>query len=375
MFRDLKEYQEIAKIYAEKVSKPENLDEMGPIGPINTGNSTNNVKVNNNNVAPKTQKNIFQKIGDILKPKPITGSRSRFNKPTDTSSEIESSEAEFKANEGETFNKNFKDKIRAKEIESSENEFKANEGDTVNQRFKKDVGIVRRSQQTGVQRAQAMAKARIKAKEAGTYKKPKTAQELAKERIKAKEAGTYKKPKTAQELAKERIAAKQRLKMQNIKVENYTPYDMVLEYLMSTQQVATIEEANYVMTEMDAKTIQSIVEEQKKNLNEIRGLGKITLGQIGSTLTKGALGYGAYKLAFGGKGNNTNTNTNTNTKIDTSNITVDNKKKGNFLTNYINKKRNQKGGGNYRVDEVEKNAGVESGFAGEKIYFNKKNKK
>ena len=27
MFRDLKEYQEIAKIYAEKVSKPENLDE------------------------------------------------------------------------------------------------------------------------------------------------------------------------------------------------------------------------------------------------------------------------------------------------------------------------------------------------------------
>ena len=28
MFRDLKEYQEIAKIYAEKVSKPEDLDEM-----------------------------------------------------------------------------------------------------------------------------------------------------------------------------------------------------------------------------------------------------------------------------------------------------------------------------------------------------------
>jgi len=27
MFRDLKEYQEIAKIYADKVSKPENLDE------------------------------------------------------------------------------------------------------------------------------------------------------------------------------------------------------------------------------------------------------------------------------------------------------------------------------------------------------------
>jgi len=42
-------------------------------------------------------------------------------------------------------------------------------------------------------------------------------------------------------------------------MEEYTPYDIVLEYLLSTEQVATIEEANYVMTEMDAETIQSIV--------------------------------------------------------------------------------------------------------------------
>jgi hypothetical protein len=38
-------------------------------------------------------------------------------------------------------------------------------------------------------------------------------------------------------------------------------YDMVLEYLLSTEQAATIEEANYVMTEMDAETIQAIVKE------------------------------------------------------------------------------------------------------------------
>ena len=38
-------------------------------------------------------------------------------------------------------------------------------------------------------------------------------------------------------------------------------YDLVLEYLHSSGQVATIEEANYVMTEMDAKTIQAIVKE------------------------------------------------------------------------------------------------------------------
>ena len=46
----------------------------------------------------------------------------------------------------------------------------------------------------------------------------------------------------------------------------YDAYDLVLEYLLSTEQVATIEEANYVMTEMDAETIQGIVEEQKKTL-------------------------------------------------------------------------------------------------------------
>ena len=42
----------------------------------------------------------------------------------------------------------------------------------------------------------------------------------------------------------------------------YDAYDLVLEYLLSTEQAATIEEANYVMTEMDAETIQSIVEMQ-----------------------------------------------------------------------------------------------------------------
>ena len=47
----------------------------------------------------------------------------------------------------------------------------------------------------------------------------------------------------------------------NITKEDYEPYDLVLEYLLSSEQVATIEEANYVMTEMDEKTIQGIVDE------------------------------------------------------------------------------------------------------------------
>ena len=43
--------------------------------------------------------------------------------------------------------------------------------------------------------------------------------------------------------------------------KQYDAYDLVLDYLLSSEQVATIEEANYVMTEMDEKTIQSIVDE------------------------------------------------------------------------------------------------------------------
>ena len=56
----------------------------------------------------------------------------------------------------------------------------------------------------------------------------------------------------AKQMAKERLAKKAAM-------EEYTPYDIVLEYLLSSEQAATIEEANYIMTEMDAETIQSIV--------------------------------------------------------------------------------------------------------------------
>ena len=45
-------------------------------------------------------------------------------------------------------------------------------------------------------------------------------------------------------------------------------YDMVLEYLFSTEQVASLEEANYVMMEMDQTTIGDIVKEVKVALSE-----------------------------------------------------------------------------------------------------------
>ena len=62
--------------------------------------------------------------------------------------------------------------------------------------------------------------------------------------------------------AKERRAKR----MQNAN-EGYEPYDIVLEYLLSSEQAATIEEANYIMTEMDAETIQDIVAQQLNEQN------------------------------------------------------------------------------------------------------------
>ena len=74
-------------------------------------------------------------------------------------------------------------------------------------------------------------------------------------------------------------------------------YDLVLEYLHSSGQVATIEEANYVMTEMDAETIQGIVEEQKKNLNEVKGVvNLITKTPLVKLVPSAAAGIVATKM-------------------------------------------------------------------------------
>ena len=80
------------------------------------------------------------------------------------------------------------------------------------------------------------------------------------------EANKKKAEKLKQEAAK-RAAMEKEFEIPESK--QYDAYDLVLDYLLSSEQVATIEEANYVMTEMDAETIQGIVEEQKKTLDEM----------------------------------------------------------------------------------------------------------
>ena len=53
--------------------------------------------------------------------------------------------------------------------------------------------------------------------------------------------------------------------------EEFDAYDLVLNYIMETEQASSIEEANYIMIEMDQNTIHEIVEAQKKTLIEWRG--------------------------------------------------------------------------------------------------------
>jgi len=239
MFRDLKEYQEIAKIYAEKVSKPENLDERVRGGGVQSapkikpatppqkgfgggvGNPTNQrgIGARNNRKPEKKMSNIPVIDGPVNNPeygKNMSRDEKDLNPP----------KPEVKTPDPKP---SFKDKFIKKD---------------------KGVGFVKRGT-PGAQRAENKEKNKMRA------------QEMAKARIAAKKEGTASPQMSAADRAK--AMAKARL-AKKASMEEYTPYDYVLEYLLSSEQAATIEEANYVMTEMDAETIQGIVEEQKKNL-------------------------------------------------------------------------------------------------------------
>ena len=65
-------------------------------------------------------------------------------------------------------------------------------------------------------------------------------------------------PGYEEQLNKARETAKKSMQ-RNSYEPDMDAYDMVLEYLLSTEQVATIEEANYVMMQLDEENIQEIV--------------------------------------------------------------------------------------------------------------------
>ena len=236
MFRDLKEYQEIAKIYAEKVSKPEDLDE---------NRNTRGSELAKERLAnkPKTRAEVG------LPPK-----RQNFDdrRKARGSSYRGRPEPKYKPEKGVVFGQRTNEVGAQGGGKPSEGDFKKDfpdkkpkMGSPDSKFIKRDkgVGFVKRGT-PGAQRAENKEKNKMRSKE------------MFKKRQEDKAAG---KPQLsgadrAKEMAKARLAKKAAM-------ENYTPYDIVLEYLLSSEQAATIEEANYIMTEMDAETIQSIVAE------------------------------------------------------------------------------------------------------------------
>jgi len=243
MFRDLKEYQEIAKIYADKVSKPENLDE----------NARAEAAARRREIQNKNKPKTRAELGLPPKKKPSPFER-KFGK---------------ERNEKRMISQGVKKKLpTTDEIRKANpnvvpgtrvNEIGAQGGGKPSSVPVPKPEISKFTKQGKPRtKAQMMAAKRIGS---GTAKNPDTTIAQVKQ---SNQDAMRARAKAKFEAFKKRRAEKKAAKMN----EDITPYDIVLEYLLSSEQAATIEEANYVMTEMDAETIQGIVEEQKKTLIE-----------------------------------------------------------------------------------------------------------
>ena len=244
MFRDLKEYHEIAKIYADKVSKPEDLEERrgGNLSPEQIQKNREGLKnrIMTGNPEGKRPDTSASNRRALLSKRP---------KPeTDSTGKIIPSTASIRAKDaasGGTGMSNIPKKEGSAVID----------GKKLNPDFGKKVDIkkefpdkpkISKFTKQGKERTKAQMMA---AKRIASGKTIQQVKDENKASMKAKAA--------------ERFADfKARRAEKTASMEEYTPYDIVLEYLLSTEQAATIEEANYVMTEMDAETIQGIVEMQ-----------------------------------------------------------------------------------------------------------------
>ena len=269
MFRDLKEYQEIAKINTDKVSKPEDLEER-----VRGGGMQSRIKPFEKpspQVSGNRGNRPEMKAGIEIK-KPInSGSQGRTkpqptSKPsnTDASGKVIPSTAEIRA------------KAAAKRggtpaIGGGNAGASTDSGGTSKSTIKtvpveKEVSTMTKQGKPRT-KAQMMAAKRIASGKTISDVKAEN-QASMKARAKAKFAA-FKARRAEKKLDKQRDFDDPDKKMN--RGESYTPYDIVLEYLLSSEQVATIEEANYVMTEMDAETIQGIVEMEVNRADIIGG--------------------------------------------------------------------------------------------------------
>ena len=316
MFGNLKEYQEIQKLYEEKVSKPEQLDEKQTqydrrrrkkeevnITPLSDRDKSDAKKEQD---AEKLQQSIksgeFKKLQAEIEKKKTKGIGPVVDNPdtpdTDEKKEYGKKLNQIKANkEAEANKKREQDKKTdtSSEIESDAKYAQSNKNmNRINKFGKSSVPkLVKSPMETGMgdgaAKARAIAKARIRSGKtiadvkASNTQSMRDAARARNDAFKAKRASrnldkqldfddpakgnfglSNSRGKSVKKLGKPQPKVKSPMDMRG---ESYEPYDIVLEYLLSSPQAATIEEANYIMTEMDAKTIQDIVAQQLNEQN------------------------------------------------------------------------------------------------------------
>ena len=289
MFRDLKEYQEIAKLYAEKVSKTKDLDE-------NRNTRGSELAAKRLADKPKTR----EEVGLKPKPKPFVGSRSRFNtnkpevKKFPTTAEIRAKSTTGMSNipskegnaviDGKKLNPDFGKKVDIKKEFPDKPEVSTMTKQGKPRTKAQMMAAKRIAAGKTISDVKAENEASMRAKAAERNRKFQAARKSGNLAQFRKDNPKMSGADRAKAMARARLAKKAAM-------EEYTPYDIVLEYLLSSEQVATIEEANYVMTEMDAETIQGIVEMQGQinradiiggtpaAKNAVAGKGKYTPGK------------------------------------------------------------------------------------------------
>ena len=278
MFRDLKEYQNLQKLYEEKVSKPENLVEKGNVPGSGVKSNTivksreevglkNNIKLNNNKKI-NTDFDSSKIVKDIVdKNKQVNVNKS--GPDLDAISKYTNNNRKEVTMKDFTPEKKVETEIK-KEIKKEPEVKPLTTREKFNKKFIRDpkTKTLKRRGSPTAQRAENLEKNRLRA------------QEMAKKRIELK--------KKAEEEAKK----------SNMK-EQYDAYDIVLEYLMSTEQAATIEEANYVMMQLDEENIQEIVGTALKGLKMVGKFGAKGVPQFAALAgTTAAIAPTVGKLAY-----------------------------------------------------------------------------
>ena len=233
MFRDLKEYQEIAKIYAEKVSKPENLEER-------RGSSSAQLAQNRKDAfkpATPPQKGFGGGVGN---PTNRRGSGAKPRKPEKKMSNIPVIDGPVNNPE---YGKNMS--RDAKDLNPPEK--KTEPPKATETKPKKKMHPIEKKNRARFGDAKVD---KLKAKNVD---------------FKAMKKGTMSKDDFIKKYPKSITAQKSKGLRDHAE---WDAYDMVLEYLFSTEQVDSLEEANYVKMEMDHQTIGEIVNEVTEALTD-----------------------------------------------------------------------------------------------------------